>query len=122
MRHHDGLVGTVLGLGLAQAVAVALAVAELQRVERHLRQLDRLELAVVKQQLQAPPRGDAHVEAAVRADPQAVLQLAVENHLAAARALFPEVVRHLQLLYRPEERREGKGCVSTCRSWWSPDF
>src|SRR3546814_18285486 len=68
---------------LAQAVAVALAVAELQRVERHLRQLDRLELAVVKQQLQAPPRGDPHVEAAVRADPQAVLQLAVENHLAA---------------------------------------
>src|SRR3546814_9602899 len=55
--------------------------------------------------LQAPPRGDPHVEAAVRADPQAVLQLAVENHLAAARALFPEVVRHLRLLYQGADLR-----------------
>src|SRR3546814_12910228 len=32
------------------------------------------------------------------------------------RALFPAI-----LLFRSEERRVGKECVSTCRSRWSPD-
>src|SRR3546814_6086731 len=35
VRHHDGLVGPILRLRLAQAVGVALAVTELQRIERH---------------------------------------------------------------------------------------
>src|SRR3546814_12747682 len=50
VRHHDGLVGPILRLRLAQAVGVALAVTELQRIERHRRQFDHLELAVVEQQ------------------------------------------------------------------------
>src|SRR3546814_2739262 len=25
------------------------------------------------------------------------------------------------VVFRSEERRVGKECVSTCRSWWSPD-
>src|SRR3546814_19829497 len=33
--------------------------------------------------------------------------------------LFTEVA--LRDLYRSEERRVGKECVSTVRSWWSPD-
>src|SRR3546814_15961730 len=82
----------------AQAVGVALAVTELQRSERHGRQFDHLELAVVEHQLEAEPGGDAHVKAAVRADAQAVLQLAVEDNMAAARALLHKIVRHLRLL------------------------
>src|SRR3546814_20737208 len=30
-------------------------------------------------------------------------------------------LRELRALLRSEERRVGKACVSTCRSWWSPE-
>src|SRR3546814_15824716 len=29
--------------------------------------------------------------------------------------------RYLGQRKRSEERRVGKGCVSTCKSWWAPD-
>src|SRR3546814_13206814 len=98
----------------AQAVGVALAVTELQRIERHRRQFDHLALAVVEQQLEAAPGGDAHVKAAVRADAQAVIQLAVEDHLASARALTPKIVRHLRLCNQSEDLRPDIGRES-CR-------
>src|SRR3546814_10927969 len=45
-----------------------------------------------------------------QADPQALL-----NRLA------PVIARHEILRVGLEERRLGKGCGKTCRSWWSPD-
>src|SRR3546814_16362979 len=44
-------------------------------------------------------------------------RLAAENcAFAGARGLFKE----RGAAYSSEERRVGKECVSTCRSWWSP--
>src|SRR5262249_29188365 len=106
--HDDGVLLSGLGLRLAQPVAVAFGVAELERVRLALGQLDAAILAIVEQQLQ-PARGrKAHVIAAMGADMQRRLQLAVEDHLAALRAFVPEVVRHVGLAHegpqlRPDE-------------------
>src|SRR3546814_2970633 len=40
--------------------------------------------------------------------------------VAAGELVAVEIVRTL-VGSRSEERRVGKECVSTCRSWWSPD-
>src|SRR3546814_15859078 len=40
--------------------------------------------------------------------------------LAQAGAYVPAQSATLTLVDRSEERRVGKECVSTCRSWWSP--
>src|SRR3546814_20438915 len=44
------------------------------------------------------------------------------DHGQAARALEPRRgrVADTHLRKRSEERRVGKECVSTCRSWWAP--
>ena len=86
-----------LALRLAQAIGVALAVAELQRIARHLGQLDAGVVALVEQRLEALHGAQPHVMVAVRADPQVGFEVAVEDHLAAGRAFVPEVFRHLGL-------------------------
>src|SRR3546814_14071191 len=43
----------------------------------------------------------------------------VLEELAATHPL-PRVILDWRALQRSEERRVGKECVSTCRSWWSP--
>ena len=93
----DGVIAIGLRLGLLQAVGVALAVAELERVDRDLRQFDGCVFAVVEQQFQSFLRADAHVVAAVAADELVLLQLAVEQHLLALRAFVPEMVGHVLL-------------------------
>src|SRR3546814_13923495 len=44
----------------------------------------------------------------------------VNDGLAHGRYFFMDVARDGIALYRSEERRVGKECVSTCRSGWSP--
>src|SRR3546814_13410271 len=48
----------------------------------------------------------------------AFFELGLENRALAAESL--DKYRELSMLYRSEERRVGKECVSTCRSRWSP--
>ena len=48
MRDDDGVLPAGLGLGFLHAVGIALAVAELQRIERRLRQIDGLVGALVE--------------------------------------------------------------------------
>src|SRR4029077_8436328 len=85
-----------------------LAVAELQRIQIDLRQLGPLVLALVEQQLQAAHDPDPQMMAAMGADPLVRLELAVEDHLAAGRALVPEIVGRVRLAdqgtdLRPDE-------------------
>src|SRR3546814_13473652 len=35
-------------------------------------------------------------------------------------AFYERIAGFREIRYRSEERRVGKECVSTCRSWWSP--
>src|SRR3546814_20582382 len=61
-----------------------------------------------------PSSGDRH------ADLMAVMYGATpEEQLALIRA-HPELAGKAAIDRRSEERRVGKGCVSTCRSWWAP--
>ena len=55
----------------------------LQRIERDLGQLDLGQAAVVEQRCEPVLGPDAHVMAAVRADPQVGLEVAMEDHLLA---------------------------------------
>src|SRR3546814_4397733 len=43
----------------------------------------------------------------------------VEDTVAQADAASIGPVGHVDVVIRSEERRVGKECVSTCRSWWS---
>src|SRR3546814_10910453 len=43
-----------------------------------------------------------------------------ENSWAGAMCPTDDVIAHLMLMRRSEERRVGKECVSKCRSRWSP--
>ena len=60
-----------------------------------LRQFHGLIGALVEQHGQPVGDRQPHVMVAVRADPEVLLQFAVEDHLFAVRALFPEVVGDL---------------------------
>src|SRR5260221_2741232 len=98
MRDDDGVAaGAGFGVALLQPVDIALAVAELERIDHRLGQLDAVERAVVEQHGEAALRVQPHVEAAGMADEEIGLELAVKQHLAAARAFVPEIVRHLLL-------------------------
>src|SRR3546814_13344993 len=72
--------------------------------------------------------GDVHMHVAQRRMLQDVM-VALRHRRPVAHCghrLFANAERHLrtiadlQSLYRSEERRVGKECVSTCRSRWSP--
>src|SRR3546814_18297200 len=61
-----------------------------------------------------------------RAKPRRRLELTDSKRMAAMLYTSPPVFRsHCFLAHieaaRPEERRVGKGCVSTCRSTWTTD-
>src|SRR3546814_3831220 len=51
-----------------------------------------------------------------------VVPLAFHEHevLSVSRLTWCELVDHMRRVFRSEERRVGKECVSTCRSRWSP--
>ena len=97
VRDDDRVLEMRLVARLPQPVGVALAVAEAQRVGRRARQLDAVPAALVEGPGQALGRGRAHVVAAMRADLEVLLEVAVEDHLLAGGALRPEIVRHLAL-------------------------
>ena len=79
----------VLALRLLEPLDVALAVAELERIGRRLRQLDPGPAALVEQRLEAELGPDPEVVAAVRADALVRFQVAVEDHVLAARTVAP---------------------------------
>jgi hypothetical protein len=95
MRDHDRVLARhapFLGLRVLQAVRIALAVAEAERVDRHLGRLDRVEGAAVEQIGEPLLGADPHVVAAMGADMEVRRELAVEDHLPAGWALHPEVL------------------------------
>src|SRR5690606_16718244 len=94
-RHQHSILVAGLALRLLQAIGVALGVAELERVDRNRRQLGQVVLALVEQHAEPALGVETHVVPAVRADVQLLLQLAMEDHLRAARALMPQIVRGL---------------------------
>src|SRR5690606_11385234 len=59
------------------------------------RQLGQVVSALVEQHAEPALRVETHVVPTVRADVQLLLQLAVEDHLRATRALVPQIVRRL---------------------------
>src|SRR3546814_9226232 len=80
-----------------------------------------------------PPGGDVErfegagvvAEGDMRAQPRAAVE---RFDAAASQPRGDGVVESANLAAKPprdhlrsEERRVGKECVSTCRSWWSPD-
>ncbi len=95
MRHHQRVIQPGLVAGVAQLVGVALGVAEFDRVERHLGQLDAGKGAVVEGPAQPVSGLAAHVMAAMAAHQQVLRQFGMEDHLLAGRALHPQIVRHL---------------------------
>src|SRR6185312_15149206 len=84
-----------LGARVLQAVDVAALVAEAQRIDRHVRQQQVLELAMVEDALEPRRGADAHVIAGGRNDELVRLDVLVEDELAGLRALDPEVLRRL---------------------------
>ena len=96
MRDNDRVAARPMGrLRLFQAVAIAPAVAKAQRVDDRLGQFDAREVAIVEQDREAPRGADAQMVAAVAANVEIGVELAVEQHLLAARTLFPQIVRHV---------------------------
>src|SRR3546814_17977753 len=64
---------------------------------------------------QPPDRAEQPERAAPRCLDQPAIGSGKRRQLAA-----PDVDADQYLRLRSEERRLGKECVSTCRSWWSP--
>src|SRR5208282_6861673 len=92
MRHDDRIGEARLALRFLEAVAVALEVAELG-------QIDPVVLAVVEEHREPLLGREPHVMAAVRADVEVRLKLAMEDHLPAFGAFMPKLVRNLGLLH-----------------------
>ena len=116
----DRLLLLGLDLRLLEALGVAFAVPELERVGRRFRQLDGLVDALVEQHPQALLGADTQVVAAVRADQQVGLELAVEDHLGAGQTLAPQVIRHLLVHQRPDLGADEVGDPIHARSAFMP--
>src|SRR3546814_11872464 len=80
------------------------------------------EAAVVRALRWLVDQDDESLEASVRATdkPVAAFNLTILSHLMGTPWL-PDLSGHVLMLERPDKRRGGKECVSTCRSWWVPD-
>ena len=91
----DGVVGAGLGARVLEAVGVAALVAELERIERHLRDRDIEPGLVVEHRLEARRRAHAHVVVGAGDDELVGLDVLVEHELAGLRALDPEIFRRL---------------------------
>ena len=88
----------VLALRLLQAVGVALLVAELQRIDRDLRQRRRRTRCRRRRSNFSRCLGaDPHVVARAGDDELVRLEVLVEDHLPGIRALDPQIVRRLAL-------------------------
>ena len=86
-----------LGARRFEFVGIFLLAAELERIGGDRRRRQFLELAGVEDGGEALRRADAHMEAALRADVLRRHEIAVEDHLAAARAFLPEIFRRVAL-------------------------
>ena len=85
----------VLVARVLQPVGVALLVAELQRIDRRpSANVDVSQAAVVEEVLRSARRAASACDGRIRADVLVGLEIAVEDHLAASRALDPEILRH----------------------------
>ena len=84
-------------LRLAKPVGITLAVAELEWIDDGLRQLDARVAALIEQHREAPFRIEPEMMSAIAADEEDRLEIAVKQHLAAARAFVPEIVWHVLL-------------------------
>src|SRR3546814_11395895 len=95
-----------LGAGLADA-------GEDDVLRRHARGERALELAARNDvgAIALPREHAQHAEVGVALDREGDVLL---------RHVLERVAEHLRMAFRSEERRGGKGCVSTCWSWWSP--
>ena len=93
----NGIVQPGLGAGIAEAIGVAALVAEFERIERHVGEIDGLPRAVVEEMGEALPAGHPHVEAGAGNDEVVRLEIAMEDHLAGLGALDPKVLRHFPL-------------------------
>ena len=97
LADEDCIVELGFVLGRLEAVGVALAVAELERILRHLGDGNLGILAAVEQERQPLLRVDAHVIVGARDDELVGLEILVEDHLPRLGALHPEVLRQLAL-------------------------
>ena len=81
-------------LPFLQPVGVSLAIAEFERVDDGFWQLDPRKGAIVEHDLQPQRCADAQMMTAIAADVKVGIELALKQHLLAARAFVPEIVRH----------------------------
>src|SRR3546814_18492626 len=86
-------------------------------------------VAIQLRQLLTNPRGVATAPLTIKRDDQIRQQRRVlrraskftaEHAFGELRVAVPQIDHAERVVGRSEERRGGKGCVSTCRSWWSP--
>ena len=95
MGDDDGIAaGAECGLTFPETLRVAPAVAELQRVDDRLRQLDPGMDTITEDNLEAQLGADPQVVTAIAADMEIGFELATKQHLLAARALRPQIVRY----------------------------
>ncbi len=92
-EHHQRILLTGVLLGSAQPVFVALAVAETQRIFGADAGADLGAGVGIEEPLQALPRTDPHVMAALRADMQVALELGAVERRVAGGALDPQAFR-----------------------------
>ena len=91
----DGILVSALGLRRRDALGVRFAIDESERVARHDIGVGLAEGLRVREELDALERAELEVMAALLAHAVVALELFVELHLAAARALRPEMRREL---------------------------
>src|SRR5262249_40542935 len=93
----DGVVEPGFCARVLEAFGVATLVAELERIDRHLRDFDVFVMAVIEQVREARGRAHAHVIIGARDDELVCLQIFVEDELSGLRAFHPQILRHLAL-------------------------
>src|SRR4029077_19190116 len=89
VRPDQGVTAAVPRLCLFEAIGVAFLIAEAQGIERRLAQLDLRVSALVEQQGEAALGIETQMVPAIAADEQVRLELAMKQHLLAARAFVP---------------------------------
>src|SRR5690242_2792552 len=97
MRHDKRVARAALRLRLAKPFGIAFAIAELEWIDDRLGQLDAGVAAVIEQHGEAPLRIESQMMAAIAANEERRLEIAVKQHLAAARTFVPQIVRHVLL-------------------------
>src|SRR5208282_5647538 len=86
--------GAECRLSFLEPVGVTRAVAEVERVDDRLWQLDPRKGAVIEDELEALLSAYPQVVAAIAADVEIGFELAIKQHLLATRAFRPQILRH----------------------------